>query len=88
LVDGASIEKAIGSESIEVAAMEVLHATATKVDAPKATEYQLVLVGSVRCVQVMPSAEVAAMEVLYATATNVDAPKVTDCQPVLVGSVR
>ena len=52
--------------------------TATKVEAPKVTEYQPVPVGSVRCVQVMPSAEVAAMEEPYATATKVEPPKVTE----------
>jgi len=41
--------------------MVELYATATKVEAPKVTEFQLALVGSVRCVQVMPSVEVAAM---------------------------
>ena len=71
LVDGASIEKAIGSDApTDVAAMEELYATATNVDAPKVTAYQPVLVGSVRCVQVMPSAEVAAMVELCATAIN------------------
>jgi len=40
----------------EVAAMvEELLATATKVDAPKVTERQVVLVGSVRCVQLVPA---------------------------------
>jgi len=73
--------------SAEVAAMEVFRATATNVEAPKATDCQLVLVGSVRCVQVMPSAEVAAMEPL-ATATKVEPPKVTDCQSALTGKVR
>jgi len=34
--------------SAEVAAMEELVATATKVDAPKVTEYQPALTGSVR----------------------------------------
>ena len=63
-------------------------ATATKVDAPKVTERQLALTGSVRCVQVMPSAEVAAMVELITTATKVDAPKVTDSQLELTGSVR
>jgi len=68
--------------------MVELCATATKVEPPKVTEYQLVLVGSVRCVQVMPSAEVAAMEELCATATKVEPPKVTERQVALVGSVR
>jgi len=57
--------------------MEELLATATKVEPPKVTDRQRVLTGSVRCVQVMPSAEVAALSVLCATATKVDAPKVT-----------
>jgi len=61
----------------EVAAMVEPSATATKVDAPKVTEIQLVLTGNVRCVQVMPSAEVAAMVELCATATKVEPPKVT-----------
>ena len=68
--------------------MEELCATATKVEPPKVTDCQPVLVGSVRCVQVMPSADVAAMEELSATATKVDAPKVTERQSVLTGSVR
>ena len=63
-------------------------ATATKVDAPKVTERQVALTGSVRCVQVMPSAEVAAMEELCATATKVPPPKVTARQLALTGSVR
>ena len=62
--------------------------TATKVEPPKVTERQLVVVGSVRCVQVMPSAEVAAMVELCATVTKVDAPKVTERQVALTGSVR
>ena len=75
LVDGASIEKAIGSDApTDVAAMEELVATATKVEAPKVTDCQLALTGSVRCVQVMPSADVAAMEELTATATKVEPP--------------
>ena len=74
--------------SAEVAAIAEYCATATNVDAPKVTECQLVLTGSVRCVQVMPSAEVAAMVEPLATATKVDAPKVTERQLVLVGSVR
>ena len=63
-------------------------ATATKVESPKVTERQVALVGSVRCVQVMPSAEVAAMEELCATATKVEPPKVTEYQVALTGSVR
>ena len=68
--------------------MEESEATATKVEAPKATEYQPALTGIVRCVQVMPSVEVAAIAEPYATATKVDAAKVTENQKVLTGSVR
>ena len=68
--------------------MAELSATATKVEPPKVTERQLALTGSVRCVQVMPSADVAAMEELVATATNTPAPKVTKRQLALTGSVR
>jgi len=60
--------------------MEELILTATKVEAPKVTEYQVPTVGSVRCVQVMPSGEVAAMEEPAVTATKVDSPKVTERQ--------
>jgi len=74
--------------SVEVAAMEEPVATATKVEEPKVTERQLVLTGSVRCVQVMPSAEVAAMVELLATATKVEPPKVTEYQSAETGSVR
>ena len=63
-------------------------ATATKVEEPKVTEVQPVLAGSVRCVQVMPSAEVAAMVEFCPTATKVEAPKVTELQRLLTGSVR
>ena len=51
------IEKAIGkTPPTDVAAMAEAFAIATKVDAPKVTERQVALTGSVRCVQVMPSA--------------------------------
>ena len=90
MVGGASIEKAIGSDAAtEVAAMEEPLATATNVDAPKVTENQVALAGSVRCVQVMPSGEVAAMvDGPLATATKVEPPKVTERQVALTGSVR
>ena len=63
-------------------------ATATKVEPPKVTDRQPALTGSVRCVQVMPSAEVAAMVEPNATVTKVDAPKVTERQLALTGKVR
>jgi len=69
--------------------MAELDATATKVDAPKVTENQVALAGSVRCVQVMPSGEVAAMvDGPLATATKVPPPKVNERQFPLTGSVR
>ena len=61
--------------SVEVAAVVEFRAIAAKVDAPKATEFQLGLSGRVRAVQVMPSVEEAAVVELWPRVTKVDAPK-------------
>jgi hypothetical protein len=51
------------------------------------TLFHLVLAGSVRCVQVIPSALVAASAVSVATATNVPLPYATLRHGEVVGSV-
>ena len=63
-------------------------ATVTKTPFPNVTEDQVVLVGSVLCVQVIPSGDVAAVLDRSANATKTPFPNATACQSELLGNVR